>query len=128
MRKWPFLRYVTTNVEMALASVDPDLMVQYAGLVGDVAVRKKFMRLIQNEFKQSRDWIEKLFGSPLAKRRPRLEKTLLPRAEAIRPIHYRQIALLSEWRAKGSQSTDREIIEEILLTVNAISSGLRTTG
>ena len=128
MRKWPFLRYVTTNVEMALASVDPELMKSYAALVGDAAIRRKFLRIIRAEFDKSSELLEALFGSPLAKRRPRLEKTLSPRNEAIRPIHFRQIALLSEWRKKGASSSDSALIEEILLTVNAISSGLRTTG
>ena len=40
---WPFFRYVLMNVETNLASADREIMSQYAGLVGNEAVRASFL-------------------------------------------------------------------------------------
>jgi len=58
--------------------------------------------------------------------------TIGPRAEALRPLHRHQIALLRRWRAERDHGTknpgEEALVDEILLTVNAIAGGLRTTG
>jgi len=42
-------------------------------------------------------------------------------------LHLEQLRSLGEWRARGSDPAD-EHVSSLLLTVNAIASGLRTTG
>lgn len=126
--KWPFLRYVMTNVEMALSSADAGLMKDYAGLVADPKIREHFLGLIIEEYHRTGDLLGQLFGSPQAERRPRLERTQRPRAQALRPIHLRQIGLLNDWRNSTDKVERDGLIEEIMLTINAIASGLRTTG
>ncbi|NJL28263.1 MAG: phosphoenolpyruvate carboxylase, partial [Thermoanaerobaculia bacterium] len=64
-------------------------------------------------------------------RRPRMLKTLELRADALRRLHEHQVRLLKEWR--GHQAADRrkqaeELLPTLLLSINAIASGLRTTG
>jgi phosphoenolpyruvate carboxylase len=58
-------------------------------------------------------------------------KTLQLRADALRLLHMDQIRLLTRWRALRKEGHDAEaeaMLPELFLSVNAIASGLRTTG
>jgi phosphoenolpyruvate carboxylase len=58
-------------------------------------------------------------------------KTLELRSEALRVLHHRQIQLLRDWRdhlAAGRAVQADALLPELLLSINAIASGLRTTG
>jgi phosphoenolpyruvate carboxylase len=122
---WAFLRYVLTNIETTLLSSDRELMQLYAALVPDAATRDALLGDILQEHAWTAAHVQRLLGSPNGARRPRLQKTLQPRAAALRPLHLRQISLLRQWRAEPNQVA---LLNDILLTVNAIASGLRTTG
>ena len=67
-----------------------------------------------------------LFQGTLQDRRPRFWKTLQAREDALCLLHGQQIRLLREFRAEGGDQPER--VELMLLVVNAIASGLRTTG
>lgn len=126
-----FLGYVFTNVETNLASANLDLMGEYASLVEDPALRARFMDIIVAEFHRTRDLLESLFSGNIGRRRPRMAKTLEIREAPLRVLHRQQISLLREWR--GLLADEREVEAEamfpkMLLSINAIASGLRTTG
>ncbi|MFA7344620.1 MAG: phosphoenolpyruvate carboxylase [Terrimicrobiaceae bacterium] len=130
-RTCPFLHYVLTNIESSLASTDPDLMRAYAGLVDDPAVRERFLTIIFDEWNLTRGMLETLRGSPMADRRPRMLKTLELRADALRVLHLQEIHLLKKWRglkAVGDEAGADAMLPDLLLSINAIASGLRTTG
>ncbi len=131
LRTQPFLHYVITNVESSLASSDLDLMKAYADLVEDTAVRDRLFDQIETEWRLTREMIDSLRGGAIASRRPRLAKTLGLRAEALRVLHHQQIRLLSQWRGhikSSAQSEADAMLPDLLLSINAIASGLRTTG
>ncbi|MEK7415344.1 MAG: phosphoenolpyruvate carboxylase [Planctomycetota bacterium] len=131
VRRWPFLRYAFSNIESNLASTAPDLMSDYAALVSDRAVREIFLPRILAEHQRTVQGIERIFGSALAVRRPRLERTLRLRDSGLRALHAHQIALLRRWRLlrqNGDQAAADELLPSLLMTVNAIAGGLRTTG
>ena len=126
-----FLSYVFTNVETNLASANLDLMAGYAGLVEDKALRERFMKMIVDEFERTRDLLAELFNGPMEDRRPRMAKTLGIREAPLHVLHRQQIALLREWRqhVAGENEAEAEaIFPKLLLSINAIASGLRTTG
>ncbi len=130
-RNWPFLHYLLTNLEGSLASTDRELMAEYAALVPDPALRETFLGMINAEWDLSIKMLEQLRGRPMAERRPRMLKTLELRAGALRVLHRQQIALLREWRqrrADGDEAGADGMLSELLLSINAIASGLRTTG
>lgn len=130
-RGLPFLRYVLTNIDESLASANEDIMIAYASLVPDVALRDKFLGIICEELQRTRDVLTEIFRQPFAQRRPRMARTLQKREEALRVLHDQQIALLREWRARsaaGDTAAAEEMIPDLLISVNAVSSGLRTTG
>ena len=75
--------------------------------------------------------LEKLRGRPMAARRPRMLKTLQLRAEALRVLHLQEIGMLRHWRAlriAGNEAAAEKMLPDLLLSINAIASGLRTTG
>jgi len=127
----PFTSYTLTNVETNLASANPELMRAYAELVEDTAVREKFMGLIRDEFNRTRDLLAELLDGQMHERRPRMAKTLEIREAPLRVLHLQQIELLREWRgllAAGEESRAESLYPRLLLSINAISAGLRTTG
>lgn len=128
---WPFWRYVLTNVESSLASADPELMGAYGELVTDTVVRKRFLDQIRGEWHRTHAMLERLRGRSLGNRRPRMLRTLELRSEALRILHAQQIALLARWRRLLAEHKSEEadaLLPELLLSINAIASGLRTTG
>ena len=127
----PFLRYLLTNVETNLVSADLELMTKYSKLVPDEALRDRLHGMIVAEFKRTGAMIDDIFGSSFAERRPRMLRTLEMRELPLRLLHEQQVSLLADWRAAQSAGdTEREatLLNALQYSVNAIASGLRTTG
>ena len=127
----PFLRYVITNIDSSLASANEDIMRAYASLVPDDKLRDTFLSMIFDEFSRTRDAVRDLFQGDFIDRRPRMARTLDIREEPLRVLHMQQVALLREWRSRlaaGDDAGAEMMIPDLLISVNAISSGLRTTG
>jgi len=124
----PFLRYLFTNIETNLASADLDWMRAYAGLVTDTAARDEVFAIIEAEFDLSQRMIGELYPTPLQARRPRFHKTLHARDEGLRLLHREQVRLLRAWRGAANDAEAEALLTDLLLCVNAIASGLRTTG
>ncbi len=130
-REWPFIYYFLTNVESSLTSTDKTLMTEYASMVTDTALRERMLGIIFAERDLTHELLERVRGAKMEERRPRMLKTLKLRAEALRILHLQQIALLREWRGRlkeGDTSFADEMLPDLLLSINAIASGLRTTG
>ena len=131
LEKSTFLSYVLTNVETNLASANLDLMRAYSALVTDAEIRTRFTGIITAEFDLTQNLLAELFDGSMADRRPRMAKTLGIREAPLKVLHHQQIALLREWRAHlGKENTTAAdaLLPKLLLSINAIASGLRTTG
>ncbi len=128
--RWPALAYLLTNVSTSVLQADLGLMREYAQLVEDQAIRDRIFGMIEAEYLRTHRMLEKIFGTDLLARRPRLSRVLKSRNQGLALLHRQQIELLRRWRAEEhghDQSTDPLFIQ-LLVTVNAIASGLRTTG
>jgi phosphoenolpyruvate carboxylase len=131
VKGWRFLTYALSNIESNLASAAPDLMRDYAALVADQEIRDDFLARICEEHARSTRMLTRVFGRPLDVRRPRLARTLSLRDAGLRALHAHQIALLRRWRERrqaGDQAAGEALLPSLLMTVNAIAGGLRTTG
>ena len=126
----PLVYFVLTNVETNIASADKDIMRQYAALVQEPSARESILDLILTEFDKTHRMMAEVFGGSLEARRPRMLKTLGLRANALRVLHEQQIQLLSQYRAAKAAGSDetKKLLPKVLLSINAIASGLRTTG
>lgn len=130
-KTWPFLRYVLYNAETSLASVSFEMMEAYASLVSDEALRVTTIERIKEEWRRTSEAIEQIMGAPRHERRPRMTKTVGLREEGLRILHLRQVSLLRQWRghlAAGEEEEAAKLVPRLLLSINAIASGLRATG
>ena len=129
-RKSAFLYYVLNNVETNLASADRQIIEEYAGLVSNSSAKASILPLILGEFDSTREMMAEVFGGSMEARRPRMTKTLALRSEGLKALHRHQISLLRRWRAACvAQSPEKDrLLPQVLLGINAIASGLRTTG
>jgi len=131
LRTTPFLHYVLTNVETSWASSDLDVMRDYSTLVEDSEVRRRIWDSVEAEWHRTQQALKRLRGAAFAGRRPRLGRTLALRAAPLKLLHAQQVTLLRRWRLalkSGDETLAQELFPELLLTINAIASGLRTTG
>ena len=117
------VRYVLTGAETNVVSADLDIMRAYASLVTDVAIRDRFMNLIESEYETTRRQLDKIFSRSVEERRPRFAMTLNLRDKPLRTLHRQQIALLQDWRRAGG-----DLPQSLIFSISAIASGLRTTG
>ncbi|MCO4783712.1 MAG: phosphoenolpyruvate carboxylase [Candidatus Cloacimonetes bacterium] len=119
-----FLRYVFLNIETSSASADVDIMSLYASLVEDEMVRNQMLGIVIDEYKLLQEMLEEVFGSSYKNRRPKLEKTLGLRKNLLAQLHKMQVIDLKDYRKSGSRDT----LVRLLLSINAIAGGERTTG
>lgn len=129
-RDWSFLNYVLLNVETNLSSANLPIMEKYATLVTNTIIREQLFSKIAEEFKKTTHQLHQIFGGSLEERRPRMGKTLALRAKALHLLHEQQIITLKAWRQAQQNDPSRaeELLPRVLLSINAIASGLRTTG
>ena len=129
--QWYPLKYVVTNVSTSVLSADPEIMRAYAGLVEDAEGRERLLSRILAEHARTWRMLEILFDGPLTERRTRTYRMLSLRQDGLRVLHHQQIELMREWRERrmeGSPADAEARLLQLLLLVNAIASGLRTTG
>jgi phosphoenolpyruvate carboxylase len=103
----------------------------YAGLCPDTEdVKCVFNRIIE-EFDLADSMLKEVLGGHSSIRRPRFTMTHQIRADALLALHTQQVTLLRQWRAAVTADdhplADRLLVD-LLLCINAIASGLRTTG
>lgn len=128
---WPPLVYLFGNCATSILSGDETLMQAYAAMVEDAALQQRMMAAILTEFTTTRACLEDLFGASLDSRRPVLSRSIQLRAPALRPLHLQQIRLIQDWRRaqrEGDEAATEQLLARLLLIVNAIATGLGTTG
>ena len=89
------------------------------------------MGMIRDEFARTRRMLEAIWGGPLEERRLHIHRALLLRQPWLRVLHRQQVELLRTWRGLRHEKREAEadpLLPRLLLTVNAIAGGLRTTG
>jgi phosphoenolpyruvate carboxylase len=127
----PFLRFVLTNAETNISSAERTIMELYATLCPSVEQVRIVFHRIMEEFDLAQVMLKEVLGGDSAARRPRFTMTHEIRADALLALHTQQVTLLRDWRAAlptdDHKSADRLLVD-LLVCINAIASGLRTTG
>ena len=129
-RAWPPFRALVDNVQMAMAKADMSIAADYAGLVGDRAVREHIYGLIRDEFVRSEAAILRLTGrARLLDTAPPLRDSIDRRNPYVDPLSYIQVHQLRQLRRQNLPSDERTARAHILaLTVRGIAAGVRNTG
>ncbi|RNC67404.1 MAG: phosphoenolpyruvate carboxylase [Desulfuromonadales bacterium] len=130
--RFPLLRYLFMNVELATLQADQDIMHLYADLVDNRELRTHFSGMIDAEFELTVNFLGHLFREPLAVRRPMQLAAMALRKAPLEVLHRQQIHLLREWRKTRDADTvcsrSDALLGELFLSVNAIAGGVRNTG
>ena len=127
---WPFLKYFLIQVESSLLDADRKIMERFAGLYPDEHARKELMDLILTDFDRCQTIIGDIMEKPMEERRiSKLENVRL-RSDALKVLHGIQIDLLTGWRniRDSDPETGERNLLQLLLLVNALSGGLKSTG
>lgn len=125
-----FVRYVLTNIDTSLASTDEEIMKMYAGLVKDEKVKDTVLSLLLDELQKTRKLMQELLGRPMKERRKNHYYSTGLRAEALDILHKKQVKQLREWRYNSKETPEEkeEILNQLLISVNAIANAMGTTG
>jgi phosphoenolpyruvate carboxylase len=130
LNTFPAIAFSLTNVEMALKSASLDWMKAYAELEPNVAVRTAIMDKLTAEYRLTVQMLETVFGSSFETRRPRLATTIAKRKNMLDVLHHVQIEAIRAWRdaRQNNDPNETQWLITGLMTINAISNGLRGTG
>ena len=125
-----FIRYVLTNIDTSLASTDKGIMQLYGGLVKNAETRSVVLNLLLQEFEKTQQIMKELLGRPMQERRKSHYYSTQLRAEALNTLHNYQVQYISKWRELQDADADenKEILNQLLLSVNAIANAMGTTG
>ncbi|SEA95795.1 phosphoenolpyruvate carboxylase [Rubrimonas cliftonensis] len=127
--RWPPFHHLVSNAATAWAVSCPETMAAYAELVEDETVRRRILGAILAEHERTGEMIGEIYGAPVPVARPVVQQQVERRDRALAPLHERQIALLRRWRTERDAGGEPgATLTELLLTVNAIASGLGGTG
>ncbi|MCP4520863.1 MAG: phosphoenolpyruvate carboxylase [Cytophagales bacterium] len=125
------IRYVLTNVDTSLAATDEEIMKLYASLVEEEEVKENMLDIFLTEFHKTKEMLQLLLDVDFSDRRKNHYYSNIIRAEAMKDLHKKQVALIRYWRMQ-KQNEDNSAAEttlvSLLLSVNAIASAMRTTG
>ncbi len=128
---WPPLHYILSNVATSIEIADQEIMRAYADLVEDSTTRERIMGMIEAELARTRRMLELIYAGPLTERRPNIHGMLSLRRAGLHVLHEQQIELIRTWRRlrqAGDTAGAEALLPRLLLTVNAIASGLGSTG
>lgn len=87
-------------------------------------LRQMMLGRVLEEYERTQRQMDAILGGTFPDRRPRLWETIVLRAPGLLRLVREQIRLLRQWR-KNRKASD---LTALLVTVNAIASGLKTTG
>ncbi len=123
-----FVTYLFKIVTSGVAFSNQRLMQDYASLVEDEGLRKVFLDKFESEREKTIEHLAELFGCGKEDSRFTLDPI---REQLLAPLHKKQMDLLKNWREqKGYEygNKEEELLQSILLTINAISGVMGYTG
>jgi phosphoenolpyruvate carboxylase len=128
--EWPFLKYLLIQVESNLLNSDREIMNDFSELVPSESAKKELMELILTDYKKGLDKIEEIMKNPIETRRVSKLANIQLRNNALKVLHEIQVDYLKKWRSirhKDAEQSDQYLLQ-LLLVVNALSGGLKSTG
>ncbi len=129
-KDWQFFKVLVDNIEMSMAKADMHIALLYANLAGTIKGSKGFFNRIKDEYLLSKNMLLLITGQKyLLEHQPALRLSLELREPYIDAPTYIQTILLE--RLKSKKLTKKEINRltyPVLLSINAISAGLKNTG
>ena len=132
--RWPLLRAIIDNADLALSKFDAGIGAHYAELVAEGDTGPRLWSMIRDEAARSRAVILRITGKgELLEGTPWLQRSLRYRNPYVDPLNLVQIELMRRAAAladdPAADPAQRDTIEELLRhSVQGVAAGLRTTG
>ncbi len=127
--EWPFFRSLIDNVRVSLAKADLDIAEQYAALVEDKELRERIHGLVTSEYRRAVSGVLKICSQhELLDFHKTLKESIRLRNPYVDPLNYIQLRFLREINQGPSEADRRKMDEILLLTVNGIAFGMKSTG
>jgi len=132
-KQWPFFTSIIHNLQASLAKTDLYIAQLYSGIVSDEDLRKKIHEGIEREQQLAVESVLLIAEQKeLLDYHKILQESIKVRNPYVDPLNYIQVRFLQEKNQLGetaSSDARRTKIDEILLlTVNGIASGMKSTG
>jgi phosphoenolpyruvate carboxylase len=129
-RDWPFFNALIQNVELDLAKADIGIAAQYADLVSDTALRERIFAAIRAEHERACHYVCAITGQRyLLESNPVMRRSIDRRNPYVDPLNFIQVSLLRQLRALPPDTSEYEaVLQAVMLTVNGIAAGMKTTG
>ena len=132
-KQWPFFTSIIHNLQISLAKTDLYIAQLYSGIVSDENLRRKIHEAIEQEQQQAVESVLLISQQQdLLDYHKVLKDSIKVRNPYVDPLNYIQVRFLQEKEqlADSPDSDGRRLkIDEILLlTVNGIASGMKSTG
>jgi phosphoenolpyruvate carboxylase len=131
-QKWAFFRSLMDNVQISLAKTDLYIAASYAGLVKQAHFREEIHGRIMGEYRRTVASVLAVSGQKeLLDYHRVLKESIHLRNPYVDPLNYIQIRFLRQMRDPSGRisEAEREKMREILLlTVNGIAFGMKSTG
>ncbi len=131
-QQWPFFNSLLHNVQVSLAKTDLYIAQLYADIVDDDVLRKNIHQFITEEHERATQAVLLISGQKeLLDYHKVLKESIRLRNPYVDPLNYLQLRFLQEKKnlSLGASDAKRFTIDEILLlTVNGIASGMKSTG
>ncbi len=130
--QWPFFRSLIHNAQVSLAKTDLYIAEQYADLVSDASLRKAIHDRVSAEYQRAVDNVLIVSSQKeLLDFNRVLKESIRLRNPYVDPLNYIQVRFLDQIKSAGAaipEAKRREMDEILLLTVNGIAFGMKSTG
>lgn len=131
-RQWPFFNSLIHNVQVSLAKTDLYIAQLYSDIVEDEDLRQRIHSAMSEEHERATQAVLLISEQKeLLDYHKILKESIRLRNPYVDPLNYLQLRFLQEKKRLSADASDakRAAIDEILLlTVNGISSGMKSTG
>jgi phosphoenolpyruvate carboxylase len=129
--KWPFFRSLIHNLQISLAKADLYIAGQYSTLVSDLSLRESIHEQIVSEYHRAVEEVLKVSSqNQLLGFHTVLKDSIRLRNPYVDPLNYLQVRFLKEIADLPTSAQERrqKIDQILLLTVNGIAFGMKSTG
>ena len=132
-KQWPFFNSIIHNVQASLAKTDLYIAQLYADIVADEHLRKSIHSAIECEHQMAEEAVLLISEQKeLLDYRKVLKDSIKLRNPYVDPLNYIQLRFMQEKNQMDEHSAmdsrHAKIDEILLLTVNGIASGMKSTG
>jgi phosphoenolpyruvate carboxylase len=131
--EWPFFKSLIDNAQVSLAKTDLYIAGQYASLVKENVLGAAIHERIADEYRRTSERVLQVSSQKaLLDSSPVLKESIRLRNPYVDPLNYIQVRFLEESREADTGAdvaAKRQKIDELLLlTVNGIAFGMKSTG